>query len=276
MNKQHKGPKVLILDIETLPILARVWGLRDQNIAPNQVLRDGFIVAWAAKWYEDKYGRVYGPHNKLVYLDQRKLKIPIKNERFLMKPLWDMIDEADIILGQNSNAFDIKKINTGFFDTGLPKPSDFNKTDVYLVNKKHFSHSSNKLEFITKKYCTKYKKLNHGKYPGQELWNAIEVGDQAAWREMEVYNKHDVLATEEYYSLIQGWDDSINANYFTGVEKIVCIQCGADDFKKQGFFHSASGGKFQRFRCLKCGRPTRSKLSQQGKVKRAMLKKGPV
>lgn len=275
LRNKHQGPKVLVLDIETSPIVAHVWGMRDQNIAPNQIVQDSFIIAWAAKWYEDKYGRVYGPHNRLIYMDQRRRGVPKRNERFLMEDLWKLINEADIILGQNSNAFDVKKINTGFLDTDLPKPSEFNKTDVYLVNKKHFSHSSNKLEFITKKYCVKYKKLNHGKFPGQELWTAIMKGDMKAWKEMEIYNKHDVLATEEYYALIQGWDDSINANHFTGVEKIVCAQCGADDFNKQGFFHSGSGGKFQRFRCRKCGKPTRSKVNLQSKLKRAMLKEGP-
>ena len=34
------GPKILIVDIETAPIVAQVWGLFDQNVGLNQIAQD--------------------------------------------------------------------------------------------------------------------------------------------------------------------------------------------------------------------------------------------
>ena len=44
------GAKILILDIETAPIRAKVWGIWNQNISIDQIESDWFILTWAAKW----------------------------------------------------------------------------------------------------------------------------------------------------------------------------------------------------------------------------------
>ncbi len=43
--------KILLLDIETSPNLAYVWGLFKQNVAINQIKESGSVLCWAAKWY---------------------------------------------------------------------------------------------------------------------------------------------------------------------------------------------------------------------------------
>lgn len=40
MKKNQKSPKILILDIETSPILGYVWSLWENNLALNQVKED--------------------------------------------------------------------------------------------------------------------------------------------------------------------------------------------------------------------------------------------
>jgi len=46
--------KVLMLDIETSPHKAYVWGLWNVNIALNQIEEPGSTLCWAAKWLGDK------------------------------------------------------------------------------------------------------------------------------------------------------------------------------------------------------------------------------
>ena len=49
-NRPKHLPKVLVFDIETSPILARVWGLWQQNVGLNQIKEDWFVMSYAAKW----------------------------------------------------------------------------------------------------------------------------------------------------------------------------------------------------------------------------------
>jgi len=190
-------PKVLFLDIETAPIVAYVWGLFDQNIAPNQIVEDTFILSWCAKWSNRKTPK---------YKDLRKFKKP-KDDKSILKDLHKMMSASDIIVGQNVKKFDIKRINARFLIAGLP-PIDkpYKQHDTLVMSKKTFSFTSNKLEFLTAKLNKKYKKLKHTKFPGMELWTECMKGNKAAWREMQKYNTYDVLALEELYNKIVKWD----------------------------------------------------------------------
>jgi DNA polymerase elongation subunit (family B) len=190
----EKSPrKVLILDIETKPMTAKVWGLFDQNISLNQIVDEGGIFSWSAKWIDS---------NEVLYKDVKGNK---SKEKELLKPIWKLMDEADIIIGQNSDSFDIKKLNAKFLEYKLGSPSDYKKIDTLKLAKKHFKFVSNKLEWMSKKFC-KLKKLAHSKFPGFMLWDECGKGNVAAWKEMELYNKMDVLATEELFIVLSEFD----------------------------------------------------------------------
>lgn len=189
--------RVLVVDIETKPMLANVWGLFDQNISLNQLEDEGGIFSWSAKWIGEK---------EVFYKD---VKGVMRKEKQLLKPLWQLMNEADIIIGQNSNKFDIKKLNAKFLEYNLGAPSEYKKIDTMLLARKHFSFVSTKLEYMSKKFC-KIKKLAHSKFPGQELWNACKRGNKQAWIEMQRYNKQDVLATEELFIVLSEFDKTTN------------------------------------------------------------------
>ena len=46
------GVKTLVVDLETVPTEAYVWGLFDQNVGLSQIIKPGRIVSWAAKWLD--------------------------------------------------------------------------------------------------------------------------------------------------------------------------------------------------------------------------------
>src|SRR5579885_3368369 len=178
MNK----PKILLFDIETAPMLAHVWDLWDQNVGLNQIKSDWHILAWAAKWYGD-------PPHKIMYMDQRNVK-NIADDRKILKGIWKLLNEADIVITQNGKAFDEKKLNARFIIQGFNPPSSFKHIDTRQIAKKRFAFTSNKLEYMTNKLCTKYKKLDHAKFYGFNLWSECLKGNIKAWKEMEKYNKH--------------------------------------------------------------------------------------
>ena len=264
MSKKSDGPKILFIDIETSPLISYTWGIWDQNIALNQIYKDWNIIAWAAKWQDS---------SEIMYMDQRK-GINEKNEKKLLQEMWKLMDEADIIVGQNSKKFDTKKLNSKFLLHKMQPPSSYKQIDTLQLAKKHFSMTSNKLEFLSDKLNIKYKKLKHDKYPGFELWKEVMNGNQSAWKEMEKYNKFDVLATEELYTKIRAWDNSINFNVYREEEDMVCT-CGSKNFKLNGFSYT-SVGKYRRYKCKDCSSELKSRFSELTLEKRKSLKTGTV
>lgn len=257
------GPKVLLLDLETAPIIAHVWGLWENNVSLNQIVSDWHLLSWSAKWLNS-------PAEEVMYMDQRNAPNMEDDERIL-RGLWRLLDEANIIITQNGRRFDQPKFNARFILMDIAPPSTFKHIDTAASAKRHFSFTSNKLEYLTDKLCVKYKKLKHKKFPGHEMWTECLKRNLSAWREMEKYNKWDVLSLEELYLKLSPWmDDHPNFNLYTDEIAHVC-RCGNKTFKRNGF-HYSGVGKFQRHKCLKCGTETRDRKNLFSKEKVASLK----
>lgn len=239
MNK----PKILLLDIETAPILGYVWRLFDQNVGLNQIHQDWYVLAWAAKWLDD-------PAGSIMYEDQRNAK-DMEDDSKMLRKIWNLINEADILITQNGKKFDEKKLNARFLINGMKPPSKCKHIDTCELAKRYFGFTSNKLEYMTNKLNKKYKKLRHAKFDGFELWKECLARNPEAWKEMEKYNKYDVLSLEELYKILAPWDNSINFNLYHDDEKVTNCNCGGK-FQKRGFSYTTVG-KFQRYVCTSCG-----------------------
>lgn len=238
-------PKILVFDIETSPIIARVWGLRDQNVALNQIKEDWAVIAFAAKWFKD-------PAYKTIYLDQRNAANPL-NDKALLQVLWHLLDEADIVITQNGKNFDSPKLNARFLINGMKPPSPYQHLDTYQIVRRIAKGTSNKLEYWTNKLNVKYKKLLHNKFPGMELWNECLAGNIKAWDEMKRYNIHDVLATEEFYMKIRAWTPaSMPAAYLVPDVEVQCDKCGSSQVQFNGY-HVTKKYTVRRIHCQACG-----------------------
>lgn len=185
-------PKVLYVDIETKPLKAWVWGTFDQNIPLEMLIEDWSVLSWSAKW-------AGAPESEVIYMDNRKKKgSALTNDKELLKPLWKLMDEADIIIGQNSDRFDLPKLNARFIEHKMGCPSEFASIDTYKMAKK-FGFTSHKLAYMTAKLNKKYKKQDHSEFGGFKLWDECIKGNMKAWKSMETYNKYDVLSLEELF-----------------------------------------------------------------------------
>jgi hypothetical protein len=262
-QKKNNSPKILVLDVETAPMTAFVWGTFDQNIPLNMIQDDWHLLSWSAKWIGDA-------PSKIMYMDQRKAK-DITNDKNILEGIWKLMDEADVIVGQNSKKFDIKKLNARFILNGMKPPSSFKQIDTLVLARKHFAFTSNKLEFLSENLCTKYKKLKHGKFPGFQLWKECLSGNQEAWKEMQKYNCHDVLATEELYLKLVSWDKDINFDAYTDDLNHTCA-CGCKKFRNKGYAYT-SAGKFHRYQCVDCNKESRGKVNLLVKEKRQSMRR---
>lgn len=258
---KHKQPKVLVYDVETAPILGHVWGLWDQNIGLNMIKSDWHILAWAAKWLGE-------PASKIMYMDQRRAK-NVEDDSKILKGIWKLLDEADIVITQNGKAFDEKKLNARFILNGMPPPSSYRHIDTKQIASRKFAFTSNKLEYMTDKLCTKYKKLKHHEFSGFDLWKQCLAGNKKAWDVMAKYNKWDVLSLEELYLKLSPWDNSINFAVYTDEVTQRC-NCGSTQFRKNGYKFT-SIGKYQRYLCVKCGSEAKDRKNLLSKEKRESL-----
>jgi RNase_H superfamily len=238
--------RVLVLDIETSPLLVYVWNLKDQYVGLHQIVEDWHIVAWSAKWLNE-------PASSIRYYDLRHNKRG--NDLPILRPLWHMLNKADIVLTQNGKAFDAKKINARFMLHGLKPPKPYKHLDTYLMTKSVAAFTSHSLEYLTEKFCTKYRKLSHSLFPGLKLWSECLRGNVKAWDEMKEYNTHDVLATEEFYNKIKAWTpESAPKPFYSTTVSALCGTCGKTGRMIRRGIAVKDKNRYQRWQCQVCGK----------------------
>lgn len=253
--KEKKGPRILFFDIETAPLKAHLWSMWQQGVGLNQIESDWYMLSFCCKWADS---------DEVFYFDQRNAK-DIEDDYELVLKLWHFLNEADIVVGQNSKRFDTKKANARFILNGLPKPSVYRQIDTMEIAKRQFGFTSNRLEYMTDKLCTTYKKSKHKKFHGHELWSECLRGNIEAWEEMESYNRLDVLSLQELYDILSSWDNTL-PNFDCYVDEVLDM----DEWEEEGF-HYTNLGKFKKYRNKITGVQRRSRVNLLTKEKRDSL-----
>lgn len=235
-----RPPRVLFFDIETAPINAYVWGTWDQTVGSNQIIEDWFVLSYAAKFMGD---------DRVFYLDQR-FSNPITDDLQLLCGIHHLLSEADIVIGHNSDKFDLKKLNTRFLKYGLVPLGHYQKVDTLKIARKFFALTSNKLSFIADFLGCSQKKSEHSKFPGFSMWSECLKGNLEAFEEMELYNKQDVIVLEEVFNKLSPWDSTLNFQAF--YQKPTC-SCGSQKFFKNGLKYQKNA-VYQMYRCSSCAK----------------------
>ena len=240
-----QSPKILIMDLETAPIKAFVWRLWKQDVYIDQIISDWFLLTFSAKWLgsnEVISGRLTGKE-ALEESDYR-----------IVKDLWNLIDEADIVIAHNGNSFDIPKMKARFAINGLPPTSFYQQIDTKVIAAKEFGFTSNKLDFLAQTFGIS-KKI-HTEF---ELWARCMKGEDKALEEMETYNKHDVEILEEVYMKLRPYiKNHPNVTLYDDKVSHGCPTCGSEHLVEEGFYYT-SVGKFQVYRCEECEALSRSR-----------------
>lgn len=251
--------KILILDIETAPIRAYVWGIWQQNVSLNQIESDWFCLTWSAKWLFDKK----------VYSASLTGKEAIKqDDKRIIKSLWALLNEADIVIAHNAEKFDIPKINSRFIIHKLNPPLPYLVIDTLKHIRRQFGFSSNKLDYVNKLLNLPRKMENEG----FELWGKCYKGDESALKKMLVYNIQDVKILEETYLRIRSWikpHPNIGLYILDKVER--CPSCGSGEIIKDKRYYYTSVNRFEAFRCDNCGSTGRVRTSDVKITERRFL-----
>ncbi len=248
--------RILALDIETAPNKVFTWGLFNQNISINQIEKSGYTLCWAAKWLND-------PQMKFASLHKDG------KEKMLME-IYRLINEADVVIHFNGVKFDMPILRQEFMLMGWSPPSPVLQIDLYQVVKKQFRFVSNKLEYVAKHLGLGGKV----KHRGMELWLECMAGDEKAWKEMEKYNRHDVVLLEKLYDKLLPWiPNHPNHGLFIEDEERVCPNCGGSNLHKHGRYYTATMS-YQRYCCNDCGSWSKGRHNDLKKEKRQRIVKG--
>lgn len=201
--------KILLLDIETTPMQVYTWGLWDQNIGINQIIKHTEMMCFGAKWLGKKQVTFKSVHHD--------------GKEAMLAELHKLMDEADVLVGWNSAAFDHKHIRREFLEAGLTPPSETKDLDLMTIVKANFLFPSNKLDYVAQKLGVGAKV----KHSGFELWIDCMAGVDKAWREMKKYQIQDVELLDKLYEVLLPWlpgktsVTSKQKNEMAGVDKVV-------------------------------------------------------
>jgi len=236
------APKIAVLDIERQSAIADgIWQLKQSGwINPGQIIEPARTICFAWKWLGEpdvQFSAEWHPggHKKMV------------------QKAWEVLDEADYVVGWNSRGFDVKHLRTEFITNGLTPPSPHKDLDLMLVAKRNFGFMSNRLSYVAQELGAGAKLANGG----SDLWRTLRVGKgaelKAAKEMMEAYNKQDVVLTEEVYQIMLPWVDGLNIPIYNGTEEPACSNCGSENLHYRGV-QIAATRSYRRFQCQGCGK----------------------
>jgi len=236
---------IAYFDLETSPLVGYTWGKYEQNVLG--LVKDSYIMCFAVKWNNGKT-KVYK-------------KPDFKTYRQFVKKLWNVFNEADILVAHNGDKFDIKKSNTEFIKLGFKPPAPYKTIDTLKWSRRLFKFDSNKLDDLGE-YLKVGRKVQTG---GFKLWTDCIDGEPRAWVKMGKYNKQDVELLYRVYEKLKSWSNNHpNINVLEG--KDACPVCGSKKLQRRGF-NMAKSGKTQRFQCTNCYAWCSSKTTRTTNIK---------
>lgn len=225
--------KILLLDIESSPNTAHIWGLWNQNIGINQLMESSYTLCWAAKWLgsdEIMYDSIY-----------------YSTPKRMLRKIHKLLDEADAVIHYNGTKFDIPTLNKEFLLNNIAPPAPYKQIDLLRVARNQFKFPSNKLDYVARALGVG-QKVRH---PGHELWVQCMAGNAEAWVTMEEYNKGDVQILEGVYYKLLPWIKN-HPNHGLHTTEEVCPNCGSTHYHSRGTYVSKTL-KYKRYQCQDCG-----------------------
>jgi len=254
-----KVPKILVLDIETSQMIVKVWQLNGNDyIEPTRIIRDWFVLCWSAKWLFD---------DEMITGVLTPSEAKEGNDERIVKKMWKLLDETDIVIAHNGNQFDIKKLKTRFLKHSLGLPSPYQSIDTLETAKREFRLSSNKLDYICE-FTKLDRKIDTG---GIALWDQAEQGDKDALDKMNEYCQNDVKILEEMYLKLRPYmRNHPNLALYMESDYEVCPNCGGEHLK-WGYLYRTRVNTYECAKCNDCGAYMRSRQSFLDKDRKSLI-----
>lgn len=222
---------ILLLDIETAPAQAYVWGLWNQNVSVDQIIRASRITCVGFGWYGQKHVDFLAEwtvgREKMLDLTSAALEL------------------ADAVVTYNGDKFDLPRLYGEFAQHKIDPPGPVTSIDLYKSARK-LGFQSNKLAFVGPALGIGDKV----KHEGFRLWTGIENGCQKARAKMERYNKQDVRLLGKLYTQLRPFMPTHPVLHNDSREQ--CRACGSHKTESRGTRRTRAS-IIERWHCKACG-----------------------
>lgn len=240
-KQEIKKPRIVSFDLEVSPALGwfypPTWETGILKIKERQKLMS---FAW----------QVVG-EKKIHALNLSAMdtyKVDPYNDKLLALELHKVMSEADILLGQNSDNFDIKMANYFFIMNDIEPVSPSKSIDTKKIAKRYFKFPNNTLDTLGEE-------LGFGgktKITYKDLWvDAFLRQDAKSWKLMDIYCKNDVDKTTKIYLKMRGFMRSHpNLARLSG-EFDSCPGCGGFNYRVRAYRYT-NAGRYHQYSCNDC------------------------
>lgn len=229
--------KILFFDIETSLAKVYTYGLYDQNISIANVIEHPRMIAFTAKWLGKKKIYAFSEYHQ--------------SRTEMLKALHTLLDEADLVIGWNSQQFDVKWVNSELMVEGMLPPSPYKQLDLMRETKRNARFLSNKLDYIAERLLED-KKIE---YNMAKMWikvndpNTSDAERKKEWDAMMRYAKKDTALLEPMFEDLKPW---LRLPHPVQEGDDLCRNCGSDDLERRGVARTLNG-TYQRYQCRSCG-----------------------
>ena len=240
--------KILLYDLEVSPTLGWTYGLYDTRVL--HVEKEPIIMCFSYRWYGEKK-----TYNHRVQIVKGEYNV---TEEDVVARLWDLFDEADIVVAHNANRFDNKVATAAFLRHGLTPPSPYKTVDTLRVARSIARFNSNSLNSLGQVLGLGTKtEVRHA-----QLWHDCLAGDEKAWKKMVKYNNQDVDLLDAIYERLLPY---IKNHPNLGIilqKRDICAKCGSSNLQARGR-EGRKTGMVQRWSCNDCGGNTYSSVPDE-------------
>ena len=249
---QVSQPKILIFDIETSMLEVYVWSLRQHGwINPENIIKDWSVLCWSAKWLFD---------DVVISRRVRWDEAFNRTDSSIVNDMWNLLNEADIVIAHNGARFDVRRMNARFILNGLKPTLPYKIIDTLRIAKRQFEFSSYKLDYINGLFG-----LDQKTDTDFDLWKYAVSGDkydsEISLEMLSKYCENDVRILEELYVHIRPWiKGHPNLGLYIDTDGEQCTNCGSTNLSWTGKYYTVVG-RYRSFRCLSCGAVGRSRYS---------------
>jgi DNA polymerase elongation subunit (family B) len=259
INVVAKGPKVLLLDLESTPSIVAAFQRFNVNISPSHVIEENNnLISICYKWLGEK---------KIHKLVQTPTEAINRSDLRLIAEFYDVIEEADVIVAHNCSNFDWPLFKTRCLFHDFPPPKNVKIIDTLKIARS-LKFPSNKLESIAN-YLNLTRKIDN---EGIKLWLDCMRGDKKALKTILDYNEGDIVTLEEAYLKLRAYDLlPVNLGLFTNTDEVVCKVCASTDLTKTGNSVYTTVSEFEEVVCNDCGHRQRTRQPINTKSKRKAL-----
>lgn len=243
--------RICFYDVETAMNIGGYFGpTYDVNI--GKVIQKGFVMGFAWKW-EGK-PRIYS-----CYIwDFPLYKKEPRNDINVIKKWVEVMQESDLVVGQNSDQFDNKVMYGRLMIHNLPPLAMPQTADTKKMVKRIARYDSNKLDDLAEQF-------GYGKKikTDIDLWWDCMTGVKKAQKQMVTYNKRDVEITEKVYlHLLPHAQGHPNMANIIG-RPDACPKCGDEGFLMAQGIRYTKTGQYRRWQCKNCGSYVSSRTQEK-------------